>query len=208
MRFTAENLYHIYNRGINRQLIFFNTDNYHYFLKKIRRFIYPHCDILCWCLMPNHFHFLIHADERIEKILEHLPITKNVLSEGIRNLLSSYAKGINEQEKRVGNLFQQKTKAKCLTEEIGVPHYRDFQTINSNYSLACFHYIHQNPCKAGLVIKMEDWPYSSFIDYLAFRQDSLCNLPLALQLLDLNGNTFYADSYRSIPEPDLKVIFK
>ena len=107
-------------------------------------------------------------------------------------------------KKKGGNLFHQKTKAKCLTKEISVRRFSDFQTIN--YPLTCFH-IHQNPYKAGLVIRTEDWPYSSFTDYLAPREGILCNQLLALQLLDLNYNTFYRDSYRSIPESDLNLIF-
>ena len=114
MDFIKNNIYHIYNRGNNKQVIFFSERNYIYFLQKVRKYITPHCDIFAYVLMPNHFHLLIRADERTEKELAHLPITKNVLSEGVRLLLSSYTKGINQQEGRSGNLIQQKTKSKCV----------------------------------------------------------------------------------------------
>src|SRR4051794_32753040 len=100
MDFVAEHIYHIYNRGNNKQTIFFSERNYIYFLQKVRKYIIPHCDIMAYVLMPNHFHFLIHADERTTKQLTHLPITRNVLSEAIRLLLSAYTKGINKQEER------------------------------------------------------------------------------------------------------------
>jgi len=51
--------------------------------------------------------------------------------------------------------------------------------------LTCFHYIHQNPWKAGLVSKMENWKYSSFSDFAGFRDGTLCNKQLALELLIL-----------------------
>src|ERR1035438_4427872 len=114
MNFISQNIYHIYNRGNNKQSIFFTDDNYLYFLQKVRKYVFPHCDILAYVLMPNHFHFLIHADERTEKQLPNPIITRNVLSEGFRLLLSSYTKGINKQEDRTGNLIQQKTKSKCV----------------------------------------------------------------------------------------------
>ena len=90
MQFEASNLYHIYNRGNNKQPIFFNRDNYLYFLTKVKRYIVPACDILAWCLMPNHFHFLIHANTDTEKIIKETPLKINALTEGIRLLLSSY----------------------------------------------------------------------------------------------------------------------
>ena len=151
--------------------------------------------MLAYCLMPNHFHFLINADTRTvqKKFISGKP--KNVLSESIKTILSSYAQAINRQNKSVGSLFQQNTKAKCL---VG---------IEKDYDLACFNYIHQNPVKARLVKKMEDWPYSSFSDYCGFRNDTLCNKKLGLQLLDLNEETFYNDSYMIINNDDLKNIF-
>jgi len=62
--------------------------------------------------MPNHFHFLIHANQITVETKKVRHSYKNVLSEGIRNLLQSYAKGINKQNHSTGSLFQQNTKAK------------------------------------------------------------------------------------------------
>jgi len=56
-------LYHIYNQGNNQRQIFFNRDNYIYFLKKIKTYITPYADILAWCLMPNHFHLMVLVNE-------------------------------------------------------------------------------------------------------------------------------------------------
>ena len=157
MEFFENELYHIYNRGNNKQQLFFKPDNYLYFLNKVRRFLLPHCDIFSYCLMPNHFHFLINADKRTVVVQQIGNYQRNVLSEGIRNLLQTYSKAINIQNGRTGSLFQQNTKAKSIAKG------------NRNYDLACMHYIHQNPMKANLVKKIEDWPYSSFRDYCGLR---------------------------------------
>ncbi|MGK2861971.1 MAG: transposase [Chitinophagaceae bacterium] len=195
MEFFDNKLYHIYNRGNNSQPIFFKPDNYLYFLEKVRKFILPHCNILAYCLMPNHFHFLISADNRtvVTKLIANQ--NRNILSEGIRNLLHTYTKAINKQNNSTGSLFQQNTKAKCLSEG------------SSSYEYICMNYIHQNPMKANLVEKMEDWDYSSFKDYCDLRNGTLCNKNLAAQLLDINMKTFYDDSYRLIDETDINILY-
>lgn len=59
MHFEKGYIYHIYNQGNNRQTIFFSSENYLFFLRKIRTYILPYGDILAWCLMPNHFHLMV-----------------------------------------------------------------------------------------------------------------------------------------------------
>ena len=195
MEFFENELYHIYNRRNNKQRIFFKPENYLFFLKKVKTFIWPHCDILAYCLMPNHFHFLVNSDKRTVVKKTIAGTERNILSEGVRNLLSSYTQAINKQNSTTGSLFQQNTKAKQI------------QKSSNLYDLLCFHYIHQNPIKAKLVEKMEDWEYSSFKDYCGLRNGSLPNKQLAIQLLDINMKTFYEDSYRIISDDELKNIF-
>ncbi|MGG9961562.1 transposase [Ferruginibacter sp. SUN106] len=195
MQFEVSNLYHIYNRGNNKQPIFFNRDNYLYFLTKVKKHIQPNCDILAWCLMPNHFHFLLHANIATVKIVKENPIEINALTEGIRLLLSSYTQGINKQNNTTGNLFQQKTKSKCITDG------------DKNYGYTTFQYTHQNPFKANLVRRLEDWEFSSFADYAGLRNGRLCNKALAFSLFAINEKTFLSDSYKELPDDLLKKIF-
>ncbi len=195
MEFQANQIYHIYNRGNIKQPIFFKPENYTYFLEKVRKFILPHCEILSYCLMPNHFHFQIYSDERTTQTKRIGTTERNVLSEGIRNLLQTYTKAINIQNTTTGSLFQQNTKAKCLSDG------------SIYYSETCFHYIHQNPMKAGLVSKMEDWIYSSFKDFCGFRNGTLCNKDLAFQLLGIDKQTFYTNAYMVIADDKIKMIF-
>jgi len=194
MEFFKNELYHIYNRGNNQQKIFFKPDNYLFFLTKVRRYIIPYCDILAYCLMPNHFHFLIRSDERTIATKSVADKDKNVLSEGIRHLLSSYTQAINKQNNSTGSLFQQNTKAKPIVKG------------SRKYDQICLHYIHQNPLKANLAKKMEEWEFSSFLDYCGKRNGTLCNKELAVKILDINLKTFYEDSYRQIGYGDINNI--
>ena len=118
--------------------------------------------------MPNHFHFMLSTYNNFNE---------EKFSNGFRILLSSYTKAINLQEKRTGSLFQQNSKAKCLT---ALSNYK-----SNNYGLVCFNYIHQNPVNAGLVNKMEDWEFSSFRDYAGMRNGTMCNKNLAYELLGI-----------------------
>jgi REP element-mobilizing transposase RayT len=195
MQFEIDNIYHIYNQGNNKQLIFHSDENYHYFLKLYRKFVLPHADLLAYCLMPNHFHFLVNTNSQSIKIRKVGSLNLSELSNGIRMLLSSYSLAINKQENKTGSQFRQKTQAKLLNiEEV-------------NYPFTCFQYIHQNPLKAGLVERMEDWDFSSFKDYAKIRNGSLCNQDLAKNLIGFDESNFLKESYAVIDNEKIAKIF-
>ncbi len=190
MYFETDYIYHIYNRGNNRQKIFFKEENYDFFLKKVKKELLPYCEILAYCLMPNHFHFLVVAKEEGCYLSDDSKSSDKYdskssdkflqpLSRKIGTLLSSYTRAINIQENRIGSLFQQKAKAKCLTHQM-----TSSRLMSRDYAQTCFHYIHQNPLVAGLVDKMEHWPYSSFEEYCRKRNGSICNITLAKELVN------------------------
>lgn len=147
------------------KLFFYQTSNYYYFLRKIRKYLLPQVDILAYCLMPNHFHFLIYPKKKFKSV---------TFSENIRIFLSSYTRGINKQEGRSGSLFRQNSKAKLVDE--------------MKYALTCFHYIHRNPISHGFTNSIEEWKFASTRDYLGLRNGTLCNRELALELLKLPSN--------------------
>lgn len=221
MQFLPENIYHIYNRGNNQQTLFFNRDNYLFFLKKMRKEILPHGDLLAYCLMPNHFHWMVYiratapsggTDKHsltTDASALNSGIGKHPLSNAIRTLLSSYTQAINKQENRTGHLFQQNTKAKCLTETRATADSGGTGEYGVEYALLCFNYIHQNPLRAGWVSKMEDWEFSSFADYTGKRNGSLCNRKSASQLLDLpdDKEKFYRFSYQTVDKEKIKKVF-
>ena len=156
-------MYHIFNRGNNGEKIFYSASNYDFFLQKVKKEILPYGDILGWCLMPNHFHFLIEVKYEM--------IVKKTINQSIGSLLCSYARAINLQEKRTGSLFQKHTKAFCLNHAPKIsPSWYKMMGLNKmfrdlpekKYVRVCLNYIHNNPERAGLVFNIEDWPFSSY----------------------------------------------
>jgi len=200
VNFKPGYVYHIYNRGNNKQPIFFNDNNYIFFLRKARVELSDFFDFLAYCLMPNHFHFLVQAKDQSIRPLKAVRQVKEMdpIARKIGTLLSSYTQAINKQKNRTGSLFQQKTKAKCLNED------SDSQ---NNFLPACFQYIHQNPLNAGIVDRLEDWDYSSFPDYAGLRNGTLCNKELAHEMVNYNKDDFNGQSYAQLMKKNLKGIW-
>lgn len=186
MGFEQGELYHIYNRGNNGQTIFFERENYLFFLKKVKKELTPLCDVLAYCLMPNHYHLLVRIDEKEEA--DSLKFSRK-----LGTLQSSYTRAINKAQNRYGSLFQQRVKHKNLVE----------------YAHICFHYIHQNPVAAGLCSRLEDWEYSSFRDYIGLRDGMLPNREMAFRLVEIpRGQTqFYKESSEGFNENVISEIF-
>jgi len=201
MHFEKDFTYHIYNRS--NEKIFRETENYRFFLKKIRIHISPYADILAYCLMPSHFHLLITVKENAVNFIEeeHRPVTQ-VLSKQIGVMLSSYSQAFNKKHKRKGSLFSHKTKAKLLNN------FGNFRSINQkNYLLTCFNYIHQNPLIAGLVDQISEWDYSSYKDYAGLRDETIINKDVAVNMLNLDLSNFISNIIIEYKEEELKNIF-
>lgn len=59
----AGKFYHVYNRTNNKELLFKEHENYFFFLRKYKQYLSSYIDTYAYCLMPNHFHFLIKVKE-------------------------------------------------------------------------------------------------------------------------------------------------
>ena len=194
MHFESKHIYHIYNQGNNRQRIFFKRENYLFFLEKIRSHVLPYADILAYCLMPNHFHLMVYVncseitvgvtDKSVWHSRSHPDSTKRSLNNSIGVMLRSYTRAINIQENRSGALFREETKAECLTktEDVTPSFFNtshgsmiNIPSPDKEYPIVCFNYIHNNPVKAGLVAKAEDWEFSSLGEYLGKKELKLIN---------------------------------
>ena len=202
MEFTGGRLYHVYNQGNNRQKIFYARENYLFFLEKMRVHLLKHCELVAWCLMPNHFHWMIYVPEVYCQEITDFENKSNLqpINKGISTLLSSYTNAINKSYSRTGSLFRKRTKSKCLN----APDLRD-----DYYPLICFLYIHQNPLASELSDSLEGWPFSSYRDYAGVRTGKLCSLELARELLDLpdNEQKFMQFSYQTLNEKAIENIF-
>lgn len=157
--FIPGHYYHLYNRGNNRQNIFFERDNYLFFLKQFRCYLVEQTlDVIAYCLMPNHYHFLICLQEPD-------------LSRKMHAFSLSYTKAINRRYQRCGSLFQGRFQAIHVDEE--------------HYLLHLSRYIHLNPVKARLVQRPEEWEFSSYLEYAKLRQGTLPKTDKIHQQLDV-----------------------
>ena len=63
-KLIAGHYYHIYNRGVNRGRIFFQRQNWGFFLRRWRAYCLPElADVIAYCLMPTHYHILIVSSQ-------------------------------------------------------------------------------------------------------------------------------------------------
>lgn len=200
MQFETGHLYHIYNQGNNRQKIILDRENYLFFLRKIQKHILPFADILAWCLMPNHFHLMVHVNQveveltpgatpsraRSSSAVTTPSRARNEMSfnKSIGIMLASYTRAINKQQDWSGSLFRSETKAVCLTEvngispgwitNMGITEFTDNDP-DVQYPNVCFSYILYNPVKDGLVQRPDDWEFSSYSDFIGTRKGNLIN---------------------------------
>ena len=193
MHFEEDALYHVYNRS--NSTVFETRENYLFFLKKVSILIAPVCEILAWCLMPNHFHFLIQATKNSQQLTgeKHRP-SLQILSKNLGTLVSSYTLAFNKQQGRIGSLFSHNTKAKILNDYTPLSGSMVIRAINNDYATQCFLYIHQNPVTCGLVTKPEEWEFSSFRDFAGLRNGKLANQELAFSFTGFDKNNFKANS--------------
>jgi REP element-mobilizing transposase RayT len=195
---VAGEYYHVYNRGHNRNRVFFENANYGFFLSRLRRYhlgegaqtsevfktseVYQSASFTAYCLMPNHYHFIAQPHD-------------DAFSHHMQLLTISYTKAINERYQRVGALFQGAFRAKRIDRP--------------EYLLHLSRYIHLNPVRAGLVKRPEDWVYSSYLDYVGLRDGTLPQMTIVLeQLQELRGlqnlsNMEVKQAYREFVESHL-----
>lgn len=165
--------YHIFNRGSEKRDIFSQTRDYKRFRKTMYfyQFLGPKpsfskfsksdlnsfspdnnkklVEILCFCLMPNHFHFLVKQ------------LKDSGISTFISQLSNSYTKYFNTKYNRVGPLLQGAFKAvRIQTEE---------------HLIHVSRYIHLNPIVSGLVKKLNVYPWSSYPEYIN-NSGTLCSI--------------------------------
>lgn len=168
--------YHIFNRGVDKMNIFKNSYGFQRFLKtmvyyqilgpkprfslftpttnsldKNKKII----EIVCYALMPNHFHFLLKQ------------LTDGGITEFISKLSNSYTKYFNIKNKRVGPLLQGEFKSVLIE--------------NNEQLLHLSRYIHLNPLVSGLVDNLEEYLYSSYFEYIGLNTQEICSKKIILE---------------------------
>jgi len=133
--------YHIYNRGNNREKLFYHSGDYFFFLAKYKEYVGPFAETYAFCLLPNHFHFLL-------KTRNELFSSKSVVPNQLRKLFICYTKRINFMQKRTGGLFTK--------------NYQRIEVQNEPYLIQLVNYIHKNPVKHGIQNNYDNYLYSSY----------------------------------------------
>lgn len=145
-QFIAEGYYHLYNRGVEKRVIFLDEQDYFVFQKYLKDYLSPETaqdprslanevELLAFCLMPNHYHLLVKQN------------TIDGITKLIRAVCTNYSMYFNKKYDRVGTLFQGRYKAVFVE--------------NDNYLLHLSRYIHLNPGS-----KFKSSRYSSYQYFL------------------------------------------
>ncbi len=120
--------YHLFNRAIGNEQIFNTNDNYQYFLKRYNDHIERVCKTYCYCLISNHFHFMIRINE-VDLIITQYQLLKkksppgfdnlylsDFIMEQFSNFLNGYTKAFNKMYNRRG-LFMDFTKRAIISDD-------------------------------------------------------------------------------------------
>ena len=157
---VSDGYFHIFNRAVGNEKIFTTPDNYRYFLKLFHKYIAPISDVFSYSLLPNHFHFFLRVkDEQslydYKKILgskQHLDCATlpKFLLQQFSNYFNAYTRAYNKQQNRKGKLFMEPFNRKCIS--------------NTAYYTRLIHYIHANPVHHGYCNKVDEWPFTSYLE--------------------------------------------
>ena len=158
--FESGSFYHVYNRGNRKQQIFLNYEDYERFLNKILEYKKKSgVNILAFCLMPNHFHFLIQQS------------SPNAISKFLSDLCNSYSRYFNTKYETVGGLYQGRFKAKKVDKD--------------EYLIHVSRYIHLNPVELfgpskNLVNNSLAYKWSSLRYYLSSSKNEIVDTNIIL----------------------------
>lgn len=141
---SPKSTYHVMLRGNDGQNIFFSEDDKFRMCLLLQQGIerFGH-NIEAFCFMSNHIHLAISVgDTSISRIIHHLAFR--------------YTRYINRLYNRIGHLFQGRFKSVLVEDE--------------TYIKELVRYIHLNPVRAGIVLKPQNYLWSSYSTYLALKE--------------------------------------
>lgn len=179
---SAIGIYHVMLRGINRQDIFEDPEDYIKMISILASLkeVIPEdllteicpCHIYAYCIMPNHVHMLIHEKDW-------------TLSQCVKYIADKYVRYYNKKYGRIGHLLQDRFKSEPCND--------------SDYFVVLIRYIHQNPVKAELAKTASEYGYSSWgNDYLGLGRIHVCTTESVIRRFTLAELTSWVDM--PIPE--------
>ncbi len=146
-RISLEGLvYHIIQRGNNRQNVFREPEDFESYLHVLKRFKKKYSfKLYCYCLMSNHVHFIIE------------PTQAKTLSKIIQSITLSHIRLYHSKYSSSGHLWQGRFKNPIIQAD--------------NYLLQCLKYIELNPVRAGIVKTPQEYKWSSYAFHAAGKDD-------------------------------------
>ena len=139
---------HVIARGVDRQAVFFQAQDYSLYLQALREAASNSgCQIHAYVLMTNHVHLLATPQQE-----RSLPLMMQAMG---RN----YVQRLNARYQRTGTLWEGRYKASLVQSD--------------EYLLACQRYIELNPVRAGIVLAPGEYPYSSYAHHALGKPDPL-----------------------------------
>jgi len=161
--------YHIYNRGAGKADIFWSKNDFEKFFEKYVHYLYFSAETYAYCLLKNHFHFLIKVRTFSEQeglfrsIKDRYPegtfygdnyseFKPYPLSVQIRHLFNSYTRYVNTKMNRSGTLFEGTFKRIEISDDNHFNH------------IVC--YIHRNPIHHRITRNYSEYLYSSYREFI------------------------------------------
>ena len=150
--------HHITQRGGRKQKTFFDESDYAVYIRGVReRLAEVEISIWAYCLMPNHVHFVA------------VPRTEDALSKLFGHVHAQYARAVNKAHDWQGHLWQE----------------RFFSTVmDEQHTVAAMRYVEQNPVRAGLCKRPDEWLWSSARAHLGLVSDPLLDLEATERVID------------------------
>jgi len=161
---------HIFNRGVQKDKIFLEDEDYIFYLKRIKKYKEMYgIEFLNYNLLPNHFHYTIRQKDDSEQSNQcHLlgeqmaqKTQRTPISKFMHVLHNSYAHYFNKKYKRSGHVFQDRYKQRIVEDD--------------SYIMWLSAYINGNAQIHKIVEDAKDWLYSSYLDYIGKRNGTICN---------------------------------
>lgn len=179
--YESESFYHVYSRGVDRQVIFRDVSDKHHFLKIIARHLDPSdsttktdgarydkfdnsVELLCYCLMDNHFHLLIYLKGDSDSVGRYM-----------RAVLTAYTMYFNKKYMRQGPLFQSVYKASRISHD--------------SYLTHISRYIHMNP------YRYKTYEFSSLMYYLGQQPPIWLKTNRILEIFDGDSYLKFLEDY-------------
>ena len=195
--FVKDGIYHVYNRGVEKREIFLDEQDYRIFIYYLKIYLtapdiqsdspqivlrlgpefdlYKNIELMCYALMPNHFHFLVKQ------------LSEDAITELMRRLTNAYVKYFNDKYDRVGALFQGRYRAVLVDSDEYLTHLSS--------------YIHINPVEIQEFSdpeKLKKYTFSSYLDYIGKRDTPWIHRNFILNYFEENKFSDYEEQTKRL----------